>query len=194
MVKRKNDNEHESRLDYDQAGAVEEQSASGGGGTFAKADSATLASRRRVHATVVHAGGRGSRAYRKHNYLKELTKLNAKFKTFVEAKLAEVQAEIDSGNIPDGEPRFYLDAAAQYTAAVKEIRDRYMPAIGDVLAVGTGEAGQLGVEEEDLNDMYTIYRPRLIRNLRGADIVQVSRLTCACLWIHWLLLSLSASS
>ena len=83
MVKRKNDNEHESRLDYDQAGAVEEQSASGGGGTFAKADSATLASRRRVHATVVHAGGRGSRAYRKHNYLKELTKLNAKFKTFV---------------------------------------------------------------------------------------------------------------
>eukprot|EP00561_Arcocellulus_cornucervis_P012229 CAMPEP_0185799526 /NCGR_PEP_ID=MMETSP1322-20130828/370_1 /TAXON_ID=265543 /ORGANISM="Minutocellus polymorphus, Strain RCC2270" /LENGTH=631 /DNA_ID=CAMNT_0028495105 /DNA_START=45 /DNA_END=1940 /DNA_ORIENTATION=+ len=174
MVKRKNDNEHESRLDYDQAGAVEEQSASGGGGTFAKADSATLASRRRVHATVVHAGGRGSRAYRKHNYLKELTKLNAKFKTFVEAKLAEVQAEIDSGNIPGGEPRFYLDAAAQYTAAVKEIRDRYMPAIGDVLAVGTGEAGQLGVEEEDLNDMYTIYRPRLIRNLRGADIVQLS--------------------
>ena len=176
MVKRKNDNAHESRLDYeyDQAGAVEERSASGGGGTFAKADSATLASRRRVHATVTHAGGRGSRAYRKHNYLKELTKLNAKFKTFVEAKLAEVQAEIDSGNIPDGEPRFYLDAAAQYTAAVKEIRDRYMPAIGDVLAVGTGEAGQLGVEEENLNSMSTFYRPKLIRNLRGADIVQVS--------------------
>ena len=174
MVKRKNDNAHESRLDYDQAGDVEEQSASGGGGTFVKADSATLASRRRVHATVTHAGGQGSRAYRKHNYLKELTKLNAKFKTFVEAKLAEVQAEIDSGNVPDGEPRFYLDAAAQYTAAVKEIRDRYMPAIGDVLAVGTGEAGQLGVEEEDLNEMMTFYRPRLIRNLRGADIVQVS--------------------
>jgi hypothetical protein len=182
MVKRKNDNAHESRWDYeyDQAGAVEERSASGGGGgTFAKADSATLASRRRVHATatVTHAGGQGSRAYRKHHYLKELTKLNAKFKTFVEAKLAEAQAEIDSGNFPDGdnnEPRFYLGAAAQYTAAVKEIRDRYMPAVGDVLAVGSGEVGQLGVEEDDLNDAKTFYRPRLIRNLRGADIVQVS--------------------
>jgi len=193
MVKRKNANAHESRLDYDaQAGAQEEQSGGGGmtfafgtagtaaaaaaasSGTFTKADSATLASRRRVHATVTHAGGRGSRAYRKHHYLKELTKLNQKFKAFVEAKLAEVQAEIDSGKIPDGEPRFYLDATAQYTAAVKEIRDRYMPTIGDVLTVGTGEMGQLGFEEDDLNVLMTFYRPMLIRNLRGAGIVQLA--------------------
>ena len=144
------------------------------GGTFSKADSATLASRRRVYATVTHAGGQGSRAYRKHKYLKELTLLNEKFKAFAETKLAEIKADIDSGKIPDGEPRFFLDAAAQYAAAVKEIRERYMPTIGDVLTVGTGEMGQLGFEEDDLNALMTFYRPMLIRNLRGAGIVQVS--------------------
>lgn len=184
MVKRKNERAHESRLDYDQAGADEERG--GGmafafgagsadtGGTFSKADSATLASRRRVYATVTHAGGQGSRAYRKHKYLKELTLLNEKFKAFAETKLAEIKADIDSGKIPDGEPRFFLDAAAQYAAAVKEIRERYMPTIGDVLTVGTGEMGQLGFEEDDLNVLMTFYRPMLIRNLRGAGIVQVS--------------------
>lgn len=144
------------------------------GGTFSKADSATLASRRRVYATVTHAGGQGSRAYRKHKYLKELTLLNEKFKAFAETKLAEIKADIDSGKIPDGEPRFFLDAAAQYAAAVKEIRERYMPTIGDVLTVGTGEMGQLGFEEDDLNALMTFYRPMLIRNLRGGGIVQVS--------------------
>jgi regulator of chromosome condensation len=186
MVKRKNTNGHESRLDYDQAGAEEERGggmnfalgsgSADGGGTFSKADSATLASRRRVYATVTHSGGQGSRAYRKYNYLKELTKLNEKFKTFAEAKLAEIKAEIDSGKIPEGEPRFFMDAAAQYAAAVKEIRERYMPPIGDVLTVGTGEMGQLGFEEDDLNALMTFYRPMLIRNLRGEGIVQVSAL------------------
>jgi len=185
MVKRKNNNDHESRLDYDQAGVDEERGggmnsafvsgSADGGGTFPKADSATLASRRRVYVTVTHAGGQGPCDYRKYNYLKEFAKLNEKFKAFAEAKLAEIDSEIASGNIHDGEPRFFLDAAAQYTANVKELRERYMPTIGDVLSVGSGDCGQLGFKEEDVEPKdYTFYRPELIRDLHDEGIIQVS--------------------
>lgn len=181
MAKRKSDDPtHQSRLDYDQI--VDTEDSRNGAGSFSRADASTLASRRTVHATglLADGGGHGSKRFRSEKYQLEISQLNAEFAQFAENQIAkfkdEVAARERSGEKKkEGPPKFFTGAVNDYIDQAARIKGKWMPEIGDVLTCGSGEMGQLGWPEDELNSAMTFYKPQLIKNLRGLGVIAVSR-------------------
>jgi len=177
MSKRKNDDAtHQSRIDFDQSGDVEDSrggAGAGGGGSFLRADPSTLASRRTVQASglLSDGSGHGSKRFRRDNYQREMTELNDSFRRYGEHLVSIIKAEIEerrrTGAVKEGPPTLFTAAAMEYIYKAAQIRAKYKPVVGDILTSGTGEMGQLGWPEERLNSAMTFNRFQLVKNLRG---------------------------
>lgn len=182
-AKRKNEAPQQTRIDYDAGAGGGYDAPDASAGIFSRADPHTL-SRRKVAVAVTPTAGSsggagisGPTLYRRERYHREMGQLNFEFAEWAKREEAKYVAAIKArgaGETQRGPTRFFLSAIDFYTVRARTITEKYCSEVGDVLALGSGDTGQLGWPEDKLNEEMTFAIPRVVKNLRGLGVIALA--------------------